>query len=193
MRVRLDRPSEPVVIVTGPPGVGKTTTAGILAERRPRSVHLESDVFFGFVRSGHVEPWKPESREQNEAVMGIVADAAASYAATGYFTIVDGIVLPEWFLGPIAEVLRGAGHRVAYVVLREPAAVCLARVRAREGDSALAEPAVIEQLWRGFADLGERERHALDLEGRTPAEAADLIEQRLGDGSLEVAGEMPSR
>jgi hypothetical protein len=54
-------------------------------------------MFFHFIRSGYVEPWKPESHEQNRIVMGIVANAAATYAAAGYFTIVDGIIIPPGF------------------------------------------------------------------------------------------------
>lgn len=177
---------EPVVIVTGPPGVGKTTVAGLLARRRERSVHLEADAFFRFVRSGHVEPWRPESREQNEVVMGIASEAAAAYASAGYFTVVDGIVLPDWFLAPVGDSLRVAGHRVAYAVLREPVDVCTARVEAREGSSELVEPAVVEQIWQGFAAMGEHERHALDLGGRAPEEATDLLERRLDEGSLSL-------
>jgi hypothetical protein len=43
--------------------------------------------FFDFIESGYVEPWRPESHQQNQIVMRIVADAAASYAAAGYFTV----------------------------------------------------------------------------------------------------------
>ena len=182
----VERAVVPVLIVTGPPGVGKTTTARIVAERSARSVHLEVDTFFHFIRSGHVEPWTPESHEQNRVVMEIVAAAAAAYASAGYFTLVDGIVLPEWFLTPLSDVLHGAGHRVAYAVLREPVSVCAVRVQAREGDPTLVDTRVIEQIGRGFVDLGELERHALDLEGRSPEQVADLLTQQLLDGGQKL-------
>lgn len=175
----------PVLIVTGPPGVGKTTIAGMLAGRANRAVHLEADSFFDFIRSGYVEPWKPESHDQNRIVMEIVARAAAGYATAGYFTIVDGIVIPGWFLEPLRDALSDAGHRVAYVVLRESLSVCTARARDR-GLDPLADPNAIEQIWQGFADLGDLERNALDLDGRNAEEAADMLAQRLEDGVLAL-------
>jgi adenylate kinase family enzyme len=79
----------PVLILTGPPGVGKSTTATILAERAAAGVHLESDVFFRFIR-GAIEPWRPESHEQNELVMRIVGEAAAGYATcSGRFARIE--------------------------------------------------------------------------------------------------------
>jgi ribosomal protein S18 acetylase RimI-like enzyme/predicted kinase len=174
-----------VLIVTGPPGVGKSTTAEILAARSPRAVHLESDVFFGFVRSGYVAPWKPESHEQNRIVMGIVAHAAAEYAAAGYHTIVDGIVIPDWFLEPLADRLRAAGCQVAYAVLRASLSTCTERARER-GREPLGDPTVIEQLWMSFADLGELERNAIDLDGEDAEEAANCIERRMASGLLAI-------
>jgi predicted kinase len=175
----------PVLILTGSPGAGKTTTARTLVERWERAVHLESDHFFHFIRSGYVEPWRPESAEQNEVVMRIVAGAAAAYASAGYLTVVDGIVLPRFFLVPLRDALRDAGHEVAYAVLRAPLSVCVSRAQAR-ADRPLADPDVVEGLWHDFADLGPLEAHAIDIDREDPSEAADLLAQRLEDGSLAV-------
>jgi AAA domain len=73
----------PVLILTGPPGAGKTTTAAALVARSPRAAHLESDRFFQFIR---------DRRDCH----------------------------PGWFLEPVRDVLRDAGHPVALAVLRAP-------------------------------------------------------------------------
>lgn len=173
----------PILLLTGPPGVGKTTAAPLLADRFPRAAHLEADNFFRYIRSGYVEPWKPESSEQNRAVMRIVADAAAGYAAAGYFTVVDGILIPGWFLEPVRDALRDAGHRVAVAILRAPLSVCLSRLREREGGPG-PDSKAIGQLWQSFADAGEFETNVVDVGEESSAAVADLLAQRLEDGLL---------
>jgi predicted kinase len=179
------RETKPVLIVTGPPGVGKTTAADILVARSSRAVHLESDSFFRFIRSGYLEPWRRESHAQNRIVMEIVAQAAAAYAAAGYFTVLDGIVIPGWFLEPLREALIDAGQPVAFAVLRAPLSACRARAESR-ARAPLDDPAALEQLWRSFADLGQLEPHAIEVGDLSPADVADLLERRLQEGRLAI-------
>lgn len=176
----------PVLILTGPPGVGKTTVAAILARRAERAVHLEADRFFFFIRSGFIEPWDPASDEQNRLVMKTAAAAAASYAGAGYRTVLEGIVIPRWTLGVIREALAAAEIPMAYAVLRAPDSVCAGRVHVREGDPDLFEPSVLAAISSEFDDLGEFERHAINVDGMDAEEAAAAVATRLAEGDLAL-------
>jgi predicted kinase len=177
--------TDPVLILTGSPGSGKTTTARIVVERFERAVHVESDVFYYWIRAGFVLPWKPEARAQNASVIRIIASVAAGYTREGYFTVVDGIVLPRWFLPPLRDALHAAGHRVAYAVLRAPLDVCAARAADR-AEHPLGDADAVERMWSQFSDLGEFEPHAIETAAASPGEVADVIVRRLRDGALDI-------
>ena len=92
----------PLLIVSGPPGAGKSTVAAGIAESFDRSVLVQGDAFFGFLASRAIDPWLPASSTQNEVVTDAAAAATARFVAAGYRTVFDGVADGGLrYLGPV--------------------------------------------------------------------------------------------
>jgi hypothetical protein len=171
-----------LLVITGPPGSGKSTIAASVAERFERSALVHGDVFFGFVAQGYIDPWLPESHDQNTVVTEVSAAAAAGFVRGGFMTVFDGMVGP-WFLPTFLQ-YTGLGA-IHYVVLLPTVEVCVARVFGRE-DHGFRDEAVTRQMHGSFTAAEVEPRHLIeDAQDRPTVIAADVF-RRFGDGALVV-------
>jgi cytidylate kinase len=159
-----------LIVVTGPPGAGKSTVARALSRLFKPSALVAGDQFFGFIRQGYITPWTAAAHHQNEVVTQAAAAATGQLVSGGYTVVYDGVIGP-WFLGTF-----GAATGLPflhYAILLPPEQVCLERVR-RRADHGFRDPAATRHMYREFAEAGVDPRHVL-----ADADDADSLASRL--------------
>jgi cytidylate kinase len=177
----VDQHSAPLLVVTGPPGAGKSTVARLLADGFERTVLVEGDAFFAFLARGSVAPWLRAAREQNEVVTEAAASAAGRYAAGGYTTVYDGVVGP-WSL-PAFAAATGL-DRLHYAVLLPSLDRCLDRVATRQGHGFTDEGAT-RKMHEEFARAEVAPRHVLREPPEDATAVAELVMAALAEGELQ--------
>jgi AAA domain len=153
----------PIVLVVGPPAVGKSSASRALAAQFPRSIHIPVDTLRDMVVSGLALPsatWGADLIAQIDLARAAAVQMALSYQGAGFAVVVDDFVDPLW----LAAYGALDGHPgVQRVLLRPDQAEAHRRNLQRAGESP--------------------ERHYIDEDIR-------IVYQQLalGEGRLERAG-----
>jgi len=172
-----------LLVVSGPPGAGKSTVSHILAGKFERSVLVAGDAFFEFLSRDAIDPWLPAAHQQNEVVVRAAAAATGQFVAAGFATVYDGVLGP-WLLAEFAA--AAAVGELHYVILLPPVEQCLNQVATRSEHGFKDEDAT-RHMHREFTQAVIDQRHLIANFAGTAKDAADEILSRLGEGALHVS------
>lgn len=173
-----------IVIVSGPSGAGKSTVCESLCERYDRTVHIETDAFFGWIRMGYIDPMRPESDAQNRMIARGVARAATAYAQDLYAVFIDGVI-GRHLLPVYLDELRPAKVPVHLAILLPSVEESLRRVAPRESGRRMPH-ADHAALHAQFANHESFAGVTVDNTGMTAAQAADAVMDACGRGDALI-------
>lgn len=146
------------LIVTGAPGAGKSTVAGLVARALSRSALLDAYVVSRLVAGGYVWPLgepADEAARQVRLLNTNLCSLAANFANSGFTPVID-LVLPDGKqLDDYREAL--ASLRLLLVVLDPGTAVCRYRNETRAPQD--------QFFFDGYAELRASMRHGFGDDG----------------------------
>ncbi len=171
-----------IFIVSGVPGVGKTTVSGLLARRFDRGVHLEADIFQKVIVTGGLSP----DEEPHEEAWGQlrlrskhVAMLADSFLEAGFTPVIDDVVVGLRLL----DVLEDIKSRPLYFVLLLPRLEIV-----EQRDRARQEKHVFD-IWAHLDEVARTETPKqgfwLDSSDMTAEETVDEILRRREEALID--------
>jgi hypothetical protein len=169
-----------LIIVTGPPGAGKSTVSGLVADSFDSSVLIPADWFFGRWRRGAIDPWLARALPQTSVAAGAAAAATGAFARGDCRVVYDGFIPPPHLPGFAAAAGLSVVH---YAVLLPPVETCVARVTSRTGHG-FTSAETTRSMHRDFTRAALDVRHLIMDAEATAMDICREILERLAVGGL---------
>lgn len=132
--------SKKLYIISGPPGVGKSTTSKLLVQTLDKSAYISGDAVSHFPVKGRGKPWL--DKDTNDLNWKNIASLVKNLLDYEYDVVLDYVVFPEDVNGLITE-LADYNVRIIYVVLMVDRQTIIRRDRLRAEEYQMKERSII--------------------------------------------------
>jgi len=157
-----------VYIISGPAGVGKSTTSSALVNTLKSSAYISGDDVSHMHVSGRQKPW--ESKSELSLIWNNILSLTQNFVLSGIDVVIDYVTFPDeayWLKNKLKEITQN----VIYVVLWTEHDTLLQRDLLRLPEHQMKERCLI--LIEEFKGSGLKSKHLLD----TSQKNVDAIDQ----------------
>ncbi|KHF39246.1 AAA family ATPase [Halalkalibacter okhensis] len=161
-----------IYIISGPAGVGKSTTSKRLAELFEQSAYIEGDLINHMVIGGYLPPW--ESEESLLLVWENIADLSINFVQANKNVIIDYVAFPEEVEKLVQKIhAKVSDVEVIYVVLWVDQDELLKRDALRNKEHQMGERCL--ELVKEFESKDVKERFVLNTTHLSPTDLDEIL------------------
>jgi len=165
-----------IVILTGPPGAGKSTVNEILANKVPNSAIVSCDILRHMVKNGYADRKSKSWEKQCDLGAENTLLLAKNFYKKGFNVFLDDIICSKEGVDNYLNALKGNNIKIFLLL---PNKEIVAKRDLERGEFAMKERAL--ELHKKFEDFSKDEKRVIviDSSNQTPEETAEIIIKEL--------------
>ena len=170
-----------VYIISGPAGVGKSTTSKELVKKLDCSAYISGDYISHMHVNGRKKPW--ESEEEISLIWSNILSLTKNFLKYGNDVVVDYVTFPQeakW----LNDKLKDLNVKVNYVVLWTDDDTLIKRDKMRKPENRMGERCLI--LAREFRESELDVKHFFDTNKYTPDDISNEINEIMNDTKYQI-------
>ncbi|MBS4172884.1 AAA family ATPase [Bacillus sp. FJAT-49736] len=161
-----------VYIISGPAGVGKSTTSSALVNAMANCAYISGDDVSHMHVRGRQKPW--ESKTELNLIWNNILSLTRNFIQNKMDVIIDFVTFPDdaqWF----KDQLQDMEITVIYVVLYTNPETLLNRDQLRAPDNQMGERCII--LLEEFRQLDINKKHLLDTSAKNTDDISEIVHE----------------